>query len=311
MLGEIDQNSPKFSLSDRQIPIRVALAENSRERLDTLRNLSVPTRNGGSVPLAVVADIEFGAGPTQINRTNQVRRLTIGADLAPSIVSGEAMTKIEALPTLLHLPTDVTRLVLGSAKWQAEMLNNFLIAVVSGVFLVLAVLILLYRKIIPPFVNMGSLLLAPLGGGIALLITGYPLSLPVFIGILMLLGIVGKNSILLVDFALEEMAHGVARKDAVIDAGHKRAQPILMTTVAMVAGMLPTALSLTGDGAWRAPMAITVIGGLILSTALTLLIVPAVFSLAAGFEESAGPRLRRLLTNLDREETQPNLDAES
>lgn len=117
----------------------------------------------------------------------------------------------------------------------------------------------------------------------------------------MLLGIVGKNSILLVDFALEEMARGVARKDAVIDAGHKRAQPILMTTVAMVAGMVPTALSLIGDGAWRAPMAITVIGGLILSTALTLLIVPATFSLAAGLEQSIGPRLRRRFTNGDSE----------
>ena len=300
-LGEIDQNSPKFSLSDRQIPVRVALAETSRERLGTLQNMPVPTRNGGSVPLSVVAEIGFGAGPTQIDRTNQVRQLTIGADLAPGLVSGQAMTKIEALPALKQLPAGVTRLVLGSAKWQAEMLKNFLIAVVSGVFLVLAVLILLYRKIVSPFVNMGSLLLAPLGGGLALLITGNPLSLPVFIGVLMLLGIVGKNSILLVDFALEEMARGVARKDAVIDAGHKRAQPILMTTVAMVAGMVPTALSLIGDGAWRAPMAITVIGGLILSTALTLLIVPATFSLAAGLEQSIGPRLRRRFTNGDSE----------
>jgi multidrug efflux pump subunit AcrB len=300
-LGEIDQNSPKFSLSDRQIPVRVVLAEASRERLDTLSNMPVPTRSGGSVPLSVVADIGFGAGPTQINRTNQVRQLTIGADLAPGLVSGQAMTKIEALPTLKQLPSGVTRLVLGSAKWQAELLKNFLIAVASGIFLVLAVLILLYRKVIPPFVNLGSLLLAPLGGGLALLVTGSPLSLPVFIGVLMLLGIVGKNSILLVDFALEEMAKGVARKDAVIDAGHKRAQPILMTTVAMVAGMIPTALSLTGDGALRAPMAITVIGGLILSTALTLLIVPATFSLAAGMEQSIGPRLRRRFTNGDSE----------
>lgn len=295
-LGEIDQNSAKFSLSDRQIPVRVALGESSRTRLDTLRNMPVPTRTGGTVPLSVVTDISFGTGPTQINRTNQVRQLTIGADLAPGLVSGQAMAKIENLPALKQLPPGVTRLVLGSAKWQAEMLRNFLIAVVSGIFLVLAVLILLYRKVIPPFVNMGSLLLAPLGGGLALLITGNPLSLPVFIGVLMLLGIVGKNSILLVDFALEEIEKGVGRKDAIIDAGHKRAQPILMTTVAMVAGMVPTALSLTGDGAWRAPMAITVIGGLILSTLLTLLIVPPTFSLAIGLERKIGPRLKRWFT---------------
>ncbi len=134
---------------------------------------------------------------------------------------------------------------------------------------------LLYRRFMSPLVNMGSLLLAPLGGLIALFIIGQPLSMPVFIGILMLFGIVAKNSILLVDFAIEEMSKGVPKHQAIIDAGHKRAQPIVMTTVPMVAGMVPTAISLPGDGAWRAPMGTVVIGGLILSTLLTLLIVPA------------------------------------
>ena len=133
----------------------MALAGFSRERLDTLRNMPVPTLNGGAVPLSVVAEIGFGAGPAQINRTNQVRQLTIGADLAPGLVSGQAMAKIENLPTLKQLPLGVTRLVLGSSKWQQEMLKNFTIAVISGILLVLAVLILLYRKVIPPFVNMG------------------------------------------------------------------------------------------------------------------------------------------------------------
>jgi len=257
----------------------------------------VQTLTGGSVPLSLVADIGFGAGPTQIDRNNQVRQVTIGADLAPGMVSGQAMKAIDALPILQKLPEGVRRIVLGQSKWQAELVVNFVIAVIVGVMLVFAVLVLLYRSVMPPFVNMGSLVLAPLGGGIALLVTGYPISLPVFIGLLMLLGIVGKNSILLVDFALEEMAKGVTKKDAIIDAGHKRAQPIVMTTVAMVAGMLPTALSLSGDGAWRAPMGITVIGGLALSTVLTLLIVPPSFSLAIGFERWIGPRLRkRLLT---------------
>jgi multidrug efflux pump subunit AcrB len=156
--------------------------------------------------------------------------------------------------------------------------------------------VLLYRRVMPPFVNMGSLLLAPLGGAIALLITGNPISMPVLIGILMLLGIVAKNSILLVDFALEEMDKGVEKTVAIIDAGHKRAQPIVMTTVAMVAGMFPTALSLSGDSAWRAPMGVTVIGGLIVSTILTLVIVPATFSLAMGLEQRVGPWLSYWLT---------------
>ncbi len=298
-LGDIDQNSAKFSLSDRQIPIRVALDPAARRDISTIENLPVPTSTGGSVPLKSVAEISFGSGPTVIQRTNLERRLTIGADLANNpatgqpYVSGEAMTKIDNLPAMRNLPQGVSRLKLGQDKWQEEMVTNFLIAVVSGIFLVFAVLVLLYHRIMPPFVNMASLLLAPLGAALALHICRMPLSMPVFIGVLMLLGIVAKNSILVVDFALEEMNKGIDKFEAILDAGRKRAQPIVMTTVAMVAGMVPTSLALTGDGAWRQPMGVTVIGGLIVSTILTLLIVPAAFSLAVGAETRFGPLLRR------------------
>ena len=300
-IGEIDQNSAKFSLSDRQIPIRVSIAEDSRKDFSTIENMPVPTINGGSVPLKVVADISFGAGPTQIRRYNQIRRIVVGADLAPGIVTSEGMAKLNALPLMKAINEGrvpgVQKINAGDAKWQLEMLQNFAIAVVSGILLVLAVLVLLYKRIMPPFVNLGSLLLAPLGGALALHVAGQPLSMPVFIGLLMLLGIVAKNSILVIDFALEEMEKGVPKFEAIMDAGHKRAQPIVMTTVAMVAGMVPTALSLSGDGAWRASMGITVIGGLILSTVLTLVIVPATFSLAIAIESWVGPRLGRgLLT---------------
>jgi multidrug efflux pump subunit AcrB len=181
------------------------------------------------------------------------------------------------------------------------MITNLMIAVPTGILLVFAVLVLLYHRIISPLVNMGSLFLAPFGGLLALLLTGQSLSMPVFIGILMLLGIVAKNSILLIDFAIEEMATGTSKFEAIIEAGHKRAQPIVMTTVAMIAGMVPTALSLSGDGAWRAPMGTTVIGGLICSTFLTLLIVPASFSLADGLEKRLGPKLRRSLLTYEPE----------
>ncbi|PZQ61607.1 MAG: ABC transporter permease [Sphingomonas taxi] len=296
-IGDIDQNSARFSLSDRQIPIRVALEQGSRSRLATIQNLPVQTQSGGSVPLSLVAEIGFGSGPTRIQRINQQRQLTIGADLAPGLATSVAMPRIKQLPSMKNLPVGVTELNVGQAKWQMEMLMNFVTAVLAGVFLVFAVLVLLYRRLLPPLVNMGSLLLAPLGGLLALLVTGDALSMPVFIGLLMLLGIVAKNSILLIDFALEEMAAGIPPREAIVDAGRKRAQPIVMTTVAMVAGMVPTALSLSGDGAWRAPMGVVVIGGLIMSTLLTLLIVPAAFSLAIGIERRVGPWLgRRLLT---------------
>jgi multidrug efflux pump subunit AcrB len=301
-LGEIDQNSAKFSLSDRQVPIRVALEEGSRRNLATLENLPVPTVNGGSVPLKHVAEIGFGAGPTEVRRYNQRRRVSIGADLAPGLVSGDAMPKIMALPAVQNLPDGVEEVPFGDAKWQAELMVSFVMAVVAGILLVFAVLVLLYKRVLPPFVNMGSLLLAPLGGALALHITGNALSLPVLIGLLMLLGIVAKNSILLIDFAIEEMGKGVQKEEAIIDAGHKRAQPIVMTTVAMVAGMMPIALSLTGDGSWRAPMGIVVIGGLILSTVLTLVIVPAGFSLADSFEQWLARRFRRVITHRGPEE---------
>jgi len=247
--------------------------------------------------LGRIADISFGAGPTTIQRYNQNRRVLIGADLASGVLRGDAMEQINALPALANLPQGVIRDQVGEDELQQELLDNFGVALLAGILLVFAVLVLLYKRLMSPLVNMTSLALAPLGGIFLVWIVGQPLSMPVLIGVLLLLGIVSKNSILLIDFAIEAMESGVSKMEAIIDAGHKRAQPIVMTTVAMTAGMVPTALSLSGDGAWRAPMGTVVIGGLILSTVLTLLIVPAGFSLADGFEKRAGPWMRnRFLT---------------
>jgi multidrug efflux pump subunit AcrB len=292
-IGDIAQNSARFSLSDRQVPIIVSLDQAERRDIATLENLPVPTASGGSVPLKSVAEITFGSGPITVNRTNQLYRIAVGADLAPGLVSGDAWKKIDQLPIMQNMPEGVQRLQLGEQKWQAELIQNFIIAVFAGIALVFAVLVLLYRRFLAPLVNLGSLLLAPLGAVIALHMAGMALSLPVFIGLLMLFGIVAKNSILLVDFAVEMMGHGMDKDEAIIEAGHKRAQPIVMTTVAMVAGMIPIALSLTGDGSWRAPMGVTVIGGLLLSTFLTLLLVPAYFSLAIDIEQWIGRKFGR------------------
>lgn len=291
-LGDIDQNAAKFSLSDRQIPIRVRLAEGDRRNLSVIRNLPVPTSTGGSVPLERVAEIGLGSGPTSIERYNQNRRVFVSADLAPGAARGTVVGAINALPVMQNLPTGVANTPVGQDEWQSQLIDSFGVALLTGVLLVFSVLVLLYRRLVSPLVNMGSLFLAPLGGLLLLLVLGQPLSLPVFIGILMLFGIVAKNSILLIDFALEEMHAGKDKHAAIMEAGHKRAQPIVMTTVAMVAGMIPTALALTGDSAWRQPMGTVVIGGLILSTLLTLLIVPAGFSLADGLERRLGPWLR-------------------
>lgn len=294
-IGDIDQNAAKFSLSDRQIPIRVRLDENERRSVSTIRNLPVPTGNGGSVPLSSVAEISFGMGPTSIERYNRSRRIFVGVDIEPGMARGDVLTAINGLPIMENLPEGVSNLPVGADEWQQDLLSNFIVALATGILLVFSVLVLLYRRLVSPLVNMASLSLAPLGGLIMLWAVDQPISLPVFIGVLMLLGIVGKNSILLIDFALEEMAQGKGRYEAIMEAGHKRAQPIVMTTIAMTAGMVPTALSLSGDSAWRAPMGTVVIGGLILSTMLTLLIVPAGFSLADGVEKKLGPWLRENL----------------
>jgi multidrug efflux pump subunit AcrB len=294
-LGELDQNSAKFSLADRQVPIRVSLAESTRRDLSTLENLPVPTASGGAVPLKAVADISFGQGPTRVRRYNQARRLSIVADLN-GVKLGTALDKIKALPALKNLPPGVHQVDVGDAKIMAELATNFMIAMVTGILMVFAVLVLLFARVLQPITILGSLLLSIGGAVAALALTGSALSLGAMIGFLMLMGIVAKNAILLVDFAIEEMRAGKDRLTAILESGHKRARPIVMTTVAMVAGMLPVAIGIGGDASFRQPMAIAVIGGLITSTALTLVIVPAAFTVVDDIERWLAPRFGRVLT---------------
>ena len=221
-------------------------------------------------------------------------------------MQGDANAEINRLPVFSNLPQGVNRGISGGDLLLQELQENFSVALVAGVLLVFAVLVLLYKRLMSPLVNMTSLALAPLGGIFLVWLIGQPNSVPVLMGLLLLLGIVSKNSILLIDFAIEEMETGKRKLDSIMEAGHKRAQPIVMTTVAMTAGMVPTAVSLSGDGAWRQPMGIVVIGGLILSTLLTLLIVPAGFSLADGVEKRVGPWMRkRFLTYRPGDDTRP------
>ncbi|MEX6725140.1 efflux RND transporter permease subunit [Parapedomonas caeni] len=295
-IGDIPQNLAKFSLSDRQVPIRVSLVEAARRDLATLENLPVPTSAGVSVPLKAVADISFGQGPSTIRRYNQSRRLVLECDIE-GVPQGEAVKAIMNLPEVTNLPMGVRRVEVGDQEFQAELVQNFALAVLSGTLMVFAVMVLLYKRAFQPITNLGALPLALGGAMLALLITGYEVSMPVFIGILMLFGIVAKNSILLVDFAIEEIRLGTDRLSALMEAGHKRAQPIVMTTVAMIAGMLPVALGVGADTSFRAPMAIAVIGGLITSTVLTLVIVPAGFTVVDDIEKWLGPKFARLLTS--------------
>ncbi|NEX92265.1 efflux RND transporter permease subunit [Caulobacter sp. 17J65-9] len=277
-IGDVEQVLPKFTLGDRQVPIRVRLNDRDRDDLGALENMRVPTSAGPAVPLSAVADLHFGAGPSQIDRLDRSRTATIQAELE-GLTLGEANTKVHQLPALKNLPPGVEEEPAGDVENLNEMVMGFVFAISTGILLMYAVLVLLFRSFAHPFTIQAALPLAIGGAFGLLLLTGRTLSMPALIGILMLMGIAAKNSILLVEYALEARKRGMDRHDALMDAAHKRARPILMTTVAMAAGMLPVALGLGADVEFRAPMAVAVIGGLITSTFLSLLYVPVVFTL--------------------------------
>jgi HAE1 family hydrophobic/amphiphilic exporter-1 len=295
-LGEINANLAKFNLPDRQIPIRVQITPDARSDLSEIRNLRVTTAAGGSVPLDTVADISIGSGMSEIKRYDRARQVTVGADLNGAPL-GPALQTVHALPALQHLPPGVKLQDGGDAEDQAEVFAQFGMAMGTGILLVLAVLILLFQSFLQPITIMMALPLSVGGALAALLLTGDALSLPVLIGLLMLMGIVTKNSILFVDYAILAMReHGLGRRDALIEAGAKRAQPILMTTIAMIAGMLPIAARFGENVDFRAPMAITVVGGLATSTLLSLIFIPVAFTIIDDIQSWLVRHLRRVVT---------------
>jgi hydrophobe/amphiphile efflux-1 (HAE1) family protein len=277
-IGDVDQNLPKYNLGDRQIPIRLQLTEEAREDLSVLETLRVPGNNGASVPLSAVADIEFGAGPATVTRQDRSRIASISAEL-DGITTGAAGTAVNQLPSVKALPAGVRQVPAGDAEFIQEMLTGFGIAFASGILLMYAVLTLLFKSFAYPITIMAALPLAIGGAFIALAIGGANFSMSALIGVLMLMGIAAKNSILLVDYVIMAEKDGMPRYEAIMDAAHKRARPILMTTFAMGAGMVPIAMGIGADVQFRSPMAIAVLGGLISSTFLSLLYIPAIFTI--------------------------------
>ncbi len=277
-IGDVGPALAKFDAGDRQVPIRVQLEDSARGDLPILEQLRVPLGGGrGGVPLSVVADIKLDQGPTSINRYDRQRQATVAADLVGTAALGDATKKINELPVMRSLPPGVTVNPSGDAESLNELSAGFATAITAGLMMVYAVLVLLFGTFLQPITILFSLPLS-IGGAIAaLLVTGKQLTTPVWIGILMLMGIVTKNAIMLVEFAVESIREGKSREYAIIDAGMKRARPIVMTTIAMAAGMMPSALAFGAGGEFRSPMALAVIGGLVFSTILSLVFVPAMF----------------------------------
>jgi len=287
-LGDTETSLAKFNLPDRQIPILVQLDPEVRSNLQTLGDIQVATADGRTVPLRSVATLSLGSGSAQVDRFNRSREVVVGANL-DGLALGEAIQLVQALPALQKLPEDVRQQSEGDAKVLNEIIGQFGLVIAAAVVFIYAVLVLLFSSFISPLTIMVALPLALGGALLGLLIFGKNLDIYAFIGILMLMGLVTKNSILLVEYSILAMrgeameGDGVSRPlprvEAILKAGRARVQPILMTTIAMIAGMLPIALGIGAGAEVRSPMAVVVVGGLITSTLLTLVVVPVVFNL--------------------------------
>ncbi|KRB61868.1 ABC transporter permease [Rhizobium sp. Root708] len=301
-IGDVDAALAKINLDDRQIPIRVQASVDMRRDLAALRALKIQTASGGTVPLSTVADIDYSEGVSSIKRNNRNRVVAIGSDLPQGVALDTASARFREIVKEANIPPTVKLAESGDTKVQSEMQQSFVNAMLMGLMLVLTVLILLFKDVIQPFTILFSLPLAIGGVALGLLVTQNPLSMPVMIGILMLMGIVTKNAILLVDFAIEMRHRGMERVEAMVEAGRKRARPIIMTSIAMSAGMLPSALGVGEGGSFRAPMAIAVIGGIIVSTVLSLVVVPSFFLIMDDLSRLLGWMFGRLVGKKDEEE---------
>ena len=277
-VGDFDAALPKLNLSQRQVPIVVKLDSAARQNLELLGRLAVPGIKG-PVMLSQVASLQLTGGPAVIDRLNRSRNITFEVELS-GVPLGEVTAAVQKLPSIMALPPGVKQVTLGDAEVMGELFASFGLAMLTGVLCIYIVLVLLFKDFLHPVTILAALPLSLGGAFVGLLLAGKSFSMPSLIGLIMLMGIATKNSILLVEYAIvARRDHGMNRFDALMDACHKRARPIIMTTLAMGAGMMPIALGWgEADASFRSPMSIAVIGGLITSTVLSLLVIPSVFS---------------------------------
>jgi multidrug efflux pump subunit AcrB len=287
-VGDYESALSKLNLSQRQVPIVVKLDTDARQDLDLLGRLMVPGVKG-PVMLSQVATFEMSGGPAVVSRLNRVRNVNFEVELS-GVPLGEVTEAVAKLPSIVNLPAGVQQLEIGDAEVQGEMVAGFGLAMLTGVLCIYIVLVLLFKDFLHPISIIPAVILSFGGAFLGLLVTGKMLSMPSFIGLVMLIGVSTKNSILLVEYAImARREHGLDRFEALMDACHKRARPIIMTTIAMVAGMLPLVIGLgNADNSFRAPMAAAVIGGLITSTILSLLVTPSFFTIVDDIEHFVG-----------------------
>ena len=280
-VGDYEQRLSKLNLDTRQIPIVVRLPDIAKQNVSQLEGLYVPSAlpAGQGVRVGEVATLDFGTGPAQISRLDRERAISITVQPANGEL-GDLVQAVKSIPSMQQLPASITIIDQGQAENMAELFSGFVIAMSVGVVCILGVLILLFGRILQPFTILMALPLSIGGAFVGLVITNSSLSMPSMIGFIMLMGIATKNSILLVDYALIAQRRGLTRFEAIIDACRKRARPIIMTTIAMGAGMLPLVFGWgDADPTFRRPMAAAVLGGLVTSTLLSLVVIPVVYTL--------------------------------
>jgi len=276
--GDVSNGLARFNLDNRQIPIRVRLNDGARTDIERLSLLTVQGTSG-PVPLVNVADIRLGAGPAEITRVNRSRNITLSANLN-GLPLGDMLERVESSDSMRNLPDGVEFLRTGDARFIQDIFGRFATAMIIGIMSIYAVLVILFHKFVQPITILSALPPSAAGAIVALLFAGYGLAINSLIGLLMLMGIVTKNSILLVEYAImAQRDHGMGLVEAMMDSCAKRARPIVMTSIAMSAGMLPVALGWAGDPSFRAPIGVAVLGGLIVSTVVSLFIVPVFFTL--------------------------------
>ena len=295
-VGDYDAALPKLNLAQRQVPVVVKLDAAARRDLRTIERLTVPSTKPevGAVMIGQVATLEMGSGPAVINRYDRSRNINFEIEVAGAPL-GDVTAAAKALPSIRNLPAGVRQVEIGDAEVMGELFASFGLAMLTGVLCIFIVLVLLFKDVLQPITILAALPLSLGGAFVALLLAGKAFSMPSLIGLIMLMGIATKNSILLVEYAIMARRQGMSRAEALIDACHKRARPIIMTTIAMGAGMLPIALgSGIADPSFRSPMATAVIGGLITSTFLSLLVIPVVFTFIDDVAGWTGRMWRRL-----------------
>jgi len=287
-------NDAKYKDGENEYDIRVVLSKKNRTNPEDVGKITIINRMGKQVQLDEIASINYGTGPTQIQRKDRSRIITIYSNLDLTRPLGEVIEEIQSKIKAQNFPPDITIFYGGEAEDMQNMFADMLLAISFAILFVYMIMVSLFESYIHPFTIMFSLPVALVGALFALAITGETLNIFSMIGVLLSMGLVTKNAILLVDYTNTLRSRGKSMIDALLEAGPIRLRPIIMTTATMVFGMLPLAVAAGAGGDFRRGLAIVVIGALLSSTMLTLVLVPVVYTIMESYRVKVPALFKKL-----------------